>query len=42
MRDEPWEDCENPAMLRELIGFDDIFPYQQQNQPVPQLARAAA
>ena len=41
MRDEPWEDCDNPAMLGELIGFDDVFPYQEQNQPVPQLARAA-
>ena len=42
MRDEPWDDCDNPAMMRELIGFDDIFPYEAQNQPVPTLASAAA
>lgn len=42
MRDEPWDDCANPAMMRELIGFDDIFPYEAQNQPVPTLASAAA
>ena len=42
MRDQPWEDCDNPAMLRELIGFDDVFPYEAQNQPVPKLASAAA
>ena len=41
MADEPWQDCDNPAMLRELIGFDDVFPYQSQNQPVPRLATAA-
>lgn len=41
MKDQPWEDCTDPAMLRELIGFDDVFPYEQQNYPVPQLASAA-
>ena len=41
MKDQPWEDCENSAMLRELIGFDDVFPYEAQNQPVPTLASAA-
>ena len=41
MQDEPWDDCDDPAMMRELIGFDDIFPYQAQNQPVPTLASAA-
>ena len=41
MADQPWQDCDDPAMLRELIGFDDVFPYQSQNQPVPKLAAAA-
>ena len=41
MKEQPWEDCADPAMLRELIGFDDVFPYEQQNYPVPQLASAA-
>jgi len=41
MADQPWQDCDDPAMLRELIGFDDVFPYQSQNQPVPKLATAA-
>ena len=42
MKDQPWEDCENADVLRELIGFDDVFPYEAQNQPVPTLARASA
>ncbi|MCY4129705.1 MAG: phytanoyl-CoA dioxygenase family protein [Gammaproteobacteria bacterium] len=41
MREQPWEDCDDPKAMRELIGFDDPFPYEQQNQPVPQLASAA-
>ena len=41
MRDEPWQDCCDPDRLRELIGFDDVFPYEAQNQPVPVLADAA-
>jgi len=26
MENEPWDDCENPDLMRELIGFDDRFP----------------
>lgn len=40
MRDEPWDDCDNPEMMRELLGFDDRFPYLVQTQPVPKLASA--
>ncbi len=40
MQDQPWDDCANPAMMRELIGFDDAFPYLTQNQPIPKLATA--
>ena len=38
MRDEPWDDCDNPEMMRELIGFDDRFPYLEPTQAVPKLA----
>ena len=38
MKDVAWEDCADPAMMRELIGFDDPFPYEVQNFPVPTLA----
>lgn len=41
MRDQPWDDCDDPETLRELIGFDDVFPYETQNQPVPTLASVA-
>lgn len=41
MKDEPWQDCSDPQMMRELIGFDDPFPYEVQNYPVPKLATAA-
>ncbi len=40
MRDEPWQDCEHPEVMRELLGLDDFFPYMEQNIPVPQLAAA--
>lgn len=40
MRDEPWDDCDDPEMMRELLGFDDRFPYLSQTQAVPQLAAA--
>ena len=26
MRDEPWDDRNDPEMMRELLGFDDRFP----------------
>lgn len=35
MKDEPWDDCDNPDLMRELIGFDDVFPYLKQTQAVP-------
>ncbi len=38
MQDEPWDDCDDPEMMRELLGFDDRFPYLTQTQAVPQLA----
>ena len=38
MRDEPWDDCDDPEMMRELLGFDDRFPYLTQTQAVPKLA----
>ena len=41
MQDEPWDDCADPDLMRELIGFDDAFPYVVQNYPIPKLASAA-
>ena len=41
MRNQPWQDCENPDMLKELIGFEDFFPYESQNYPFPKLAANA-
>lgn len=38
MADEPWDDCDDPALMRELIGFDDSFPYLEQNFPLPTIA----
>ena len=38
LANEPWKDCADPARMAELIGFDDAFPYQTQNYPVPTLA----
>ncbi len=35
MENQPWSDCDDPQRLRELIGFDDMFPYQAQSTPVP-------
>ncbi|MEE2782181.1 MAG: phytanoyl-CoA dioxygenase family protein [Pseudomonadota bacterium] len=35
MADEPWDDCDNPELMRELIGFDDSFPYTEQGFPLP-------
>ena len=37
LADQRWQDCDNPELMRELIGFDDTFPYQAQF-PVPKLA----
>ena len=38
MADEPWADCDNPELMRELIGFDDAFPYIEQGFPLPSAA----
>ncbi len=38
MADQPWDDCDNPELMRELIGFDDSFPYTQQGIPLPRVA----
>lgn len=35
MEDEPWDDCENPDVMRELIGFDDRFPYSKPGRKFP-------
>ena len=31
------DDCDNPALFRELAGFADEFPYRRQSQPVPRV-----
>lgn len=38
MADQPWHDCDNPELMRELIGFDDSFPYSKQGFPLPRVA----
>ncbi|NKB98796.1 MAG: hypothetical protein GKR90_09935 [Pseudomonadales bacterium] len=38
MADQPWEDCDNPELMRELLGFDDPFPYSEQGFPLPRVA----
>ena len=30
MKDQPWDDCDNPEMMRELIGLDDPLPYVEE------------
>lgn len=35
MRDEPWQDCANPDLMRELLGLDDKMPYLEQSFPLP-------
>jgi len=40
MRDESWDDCDHPDVMRDLLGFDDLFPYLVQSQPVPRLAHS--
>lgn len=37
MRDEPWDDCGNPELMRELLGFDDPFPYIDNTGGIPKL-----
>ena len=38
MADQPWDDCDKPELMRELIGFDDSFPYEHQGIPLPRVA----
>ena len=38
MKNEAWSDCANPKLMKELIGFKDKFPYEEQNSPVPRIA----
>ena len=35
MRDQPWDDCDDPDTMRELLGFNDRHPYLKQSQPTP-------
>jgi hypothetical protein len=35
MEDEPWDDCGNPELMRDLIGFDDRFPYSKPGRKWP-------
>jgi hypothetical protein len=35
MVDAPWDDCDDPDAMRELIGFDDRFPYAEPSRSVP-------
>ena len=32
------DDCSDPELFRQLAGFQDTFPYKQQNQILPKLA----
>lgn len=32
------DDCEDPELFRTLAGFDDVFPYDEQTEPMPRLA----
>jgi len=41
MKNEAWSDCDNPGLMKELIGFKDKFPYEEQNSPVPKIAEAS-
>ena len=38
MADQPWDDCDDPELMRELIGFDDGFPYLEQSFALPRRA----
>lgn len=35
MADQPWDDCDDPAVMRELLGFDDRFPYTEPSMSAP-------
>ena len=35
MKDQPWDDCDNPEVMAELLGFNDQFPSLNKPQPAP-------
>ena len=35
MKDQPWNDCDDPEVMAELLGFNDRNPYLSQRQPAP-------
>ena len=37
MRNQPWNDCDDPDAMKELIGFNDPFPYESQSYGLPKL-----
>ena len=41
MREEPWDDCDDPETMKSLIGFEDRFPYESQTEMIPKLAVVA-
>ncbi len=36
------DDCDDPALFRELAGFADVFPYAKQSEIVPKVTGAVA
>ena len=36
MADQPWDDCDDPDLMRELLGFDDRFPYSEPSMSAPE------
>ena len=42
MADEAWDDCDDPQVMRELIGFDDSFPYVEQGFPLPRAIQSSS
>ena len=42
MKDQPWDDCDNPEVMAELLGFNDGFPYLNEPQPAPRFIESEA
>ena len=38
MQNEPWDDCCDAEMIKELIGFEDTFPYTETSTNPPRVA----
>ena len=38
MKNEPWNDCCDAEMIKELIGFEDTFPYTETSTNPPRVA----